>query len=459
MSTADRPQLKKKKKTARRLLLILIIIAIIVGAYFVNQERLRRANEEALAQLETVPYIRETLVSTISGAGTIRPRQSAMLYWQTSGFVGEVNYEVGEEVTANTVLYQLDESRLPAEMLQAQLNLLNAQTGLQKLESDTDLQRVTLQNNLTNAENTLTTLEQNLLALTDRECTEWRLTNLQTAYDDALESYREWSTQARWLQVQAARADLDFCDPAVIASETESINSQINLQKQNIAAWQADLEKIANGPDPDTKEKLELQLKLAEKQLESQTINAPFDGTITSLNNKTGDTVTIGSPAAQIADLSELFVDVPVSEVDIPQIKVGQEAALVFDAFFDQTFNGTVVEVATIGVNTAGIVNYDVTIQLDSNHEGIRPGMTVGVNILIEEKPNTYTVPAESIVSRNGNYYVYVLRDEKPVEVEVKIGAYSSRKIEVLEADIQDGELILQSPPSSLMDSFMQMGR
>ena len=460
MSTVvDRPQIKKKKKTGRRLLIIFIILALIAGAFFLNQRRLRRANEQALAQLETVPYARETLTSTISGAGTIRPRQSATLYWQTSGFIGEVEHEVGQEVTANSILYRLDDTRLPAEMLQAQLNLLNAQTGLQNLESDTDLQRVTLQNNLTNANNSLTTLEQNLLALTDRECTDWRLTNLQTAYDDALESYREWSTQARWLKVQAARADLDYCDPIVIASETDSLNSQINLQKQNIATWQAELEKIANGPNPETKEKLELQLALAEKQLEGQTIKAPFNGTITSLNFKSGDMVTAGSPAAQIADLSDLFVDVPVSEVDIPQIKVGQEAEMVFDAFFDQTFTGKVVEVATIGVNTTGIVNYNVTIQLDSTNEGIRPGMTVGVNILVEEKPNTYTVPAESVVSRDGNYFVYVLRNGKPVEVEVKIGAYSSRKIEVLQADIQDGESILLSPPVSLMDSFMRMGR
>jgi HlyD family secretion protein len=459
MSTTDRPQLKKKSKTGRRLLVFFLILALIVGAYFVNQQRLRRANEDALAQLETVPYMRETLTSTISGAGTIRPRQSATLYWQASGFVGEMEHQVGEEVAANTVLYRLDDSRLPAEILQAQLNLLNAQTGLQNLESDTDLQRVTLQNNLTNAEKTLTTLEQNLLALSSRECTDWRLTNLQTAYDDALENYKTWSTQARWLQVQAARADLDFCDPAVIASETASLNSQIDLQKQNLSAWQVDLDKIANGPDPEVKAKLELQLQLAEKQLEAQTIKAPFNGTITSLTNSRGDMVSAGSAAAQIADLSALFVDVPISEVDIPLIKVGQKAELVFDAYFDQTFNGTVVEVATNGINTAGIVNYNVTIQLDSDHEGIRPGMTVGVNILVEEKPNTYTVPSESVVSRNGNYYVYVLRNNKPVEVEVKIGAYSSRKIEVLQAEIQDGESILLSPPVSLMDSFMQMGR
>ena len=244
MSTVvDRPQIKKKKKTGRRLLIIFIILALIAGAFFLNQRRLRKANEQALAQLETVPYARETLTSTISGAGTIRPRQSATLYWQTSGFIGEVEHEVGQEVTANSILYRLDDTRLPAEMLQAQLNLLNAQTGLQNLESDTDLQRVTLQNNLTNANNSLTTLEQNLLALTDRECTDWRLTNLQTAYDDALESYREWSTQARWLKVQAARADLDYCDP-FYSQRNDSLTADPTF-RSNIATWQL-LEKIAN---------------------------------------------------------------------------------------------------------------------------------------------------------------------------------------------------------------------
>ncbi len=459
MSTVDRPQNKKKKKIGLRLLIIFIILALITGAVFLNQQRVRRAKEQALAQLETVPYARETLTSTISGAGTLRPRQSATLYWQTSGFIGEAGHEVGQEVQADSILYRLDGSRLPAEMLQAQLNLLNAQTSLQNLESDTDLQRATLQNNLTNANNSLAKLEMNLLELTERECTEWRLKNLQTAYDDALKSYRDWSTQERWLQVQAARADLDYCDPVVIARETDSLNNHINLQKQNIVAWQAELEKIDKGPDPETKEKLELQLELAEKQWEAQAITAPFDGVITLLIYEPGDIVAAGSPAAQIADFSELFVDVPVSEVDIPLIKVGQEAELVFDAFFDQTFTGKVTDVSTIGENSAGIVNYNVSIKLDADHEGIKPGMTVGVSILVEEKPNTYTVPAESVVSRNGKYYVYVLRDGKPVEVEVKIGAYSSRKIEVLQADIQDGELILLSPPVSLMDSLMQMGR
>ena len=459
MTTSNLPKDQTKKKSKRKWLIILLVLVIVIGAFFLNQQRLRKENEQALAQLETVTYARETLTSSISGAGTIRPRQSATLYWQTSGFIGEADHEVGDEVSESTVLYQLDDSRLPADLIQAQLNLLNAQTSLQTLDSDTALQRATLQNNINTAEDTLTTLRQNLLALTARECTEWRLTNLQTTYDDALENYQNYPSAARWMQVESARTELNYCDPAVIESNIATLNSQIDLQQQNVDGWKSDLQKIADGPDPDTKEKLELQLSFAEKQMESLTIKAPFDGTITALSYKLGDMVTAGSPAAQIADLSALYLDVPISEVDIPQIKVGQDAELVFDAFFDETYYGTVTEVDSVGTSTAGIVNYNVTIQLDSPSESIKPGMTVGVNILIEEKPNTYTVPAESIVSRNGSYYVYVLRDGTPVEVEITIGAYSSRKVEVLQADINDGEQILLSPPASLMDYFIQSRR
>ncbi len=458
MSATDQSQFQKKKNN-RKWLAILLVVVVIGGAVFLNQQRLRKANERALAALDTTPYARETLISTISGAGTIRPRQSAVLFWQTSGFVGASSVSVGDTVTENTVLYQLDESRLPADILQARLNLLNAQSSLKNLEADTNLQRATLQNNISSAQNSLTTLNQNLLALTERVCSEWRLSNLQSAYDDALKNYQDYPSPARWMQVQNARAELDYCDPAVIARDITSLNAQINLQQQNIDGWEAELQKIADGPDPEVKEKLELQLSLAKKQLDNQTIKAPFSGTITSLSYHNGDVVSMGKEAAQIADLSALFVDVPISEIDIPQIKVGQKVDLVFDAFFDQTFSGTVSEVDTVGTNVAGIVNYNVTIQLESQSEGIKPGMTVGVTIIIEEKPNTYTVPTESIANRNGNYYVYVLRNGKPVEVQVKLGAYSSRKVEILSGDIKDGELVLLSPPSNLMEYYMRMGR
>jgi len=80
------------------------------------------------------------------------------------------------------------------------------------------------------------------------------------------------------------------------------------------------------------------------------------------------------------------------------------------------------------------------------------------VSILTAEKPNTLVIPSESIFSRDGLNYVYVLRDGNLEMAQVKVGAYSNQLIEVLETDISEGELIVINPPIDIISNF-GMGR
>ena len=84
--------------------------------------------------------------------------------------------------------------------------------------------------------------------------------------------------------------------------------------------------------------------------------------------------------------------------------------------------------------------------------------MTAAVSILTAEKPNTLVIPSESIFSRDGLNYVYVLRDGNLEMAQVKVGAYSNQLIEVLETDISEGELIVINPPIDIISNF-GMGR
>lgn len=450
--------IKKKRKRLSGWWIILIIAVLIAGYITVNNYFKRQRAEQTISQLETIPYQRDTLVSTISGSGTVRARQSAVLVWQSSSYVGEVLVEVGDEVKANTALMRLDKNRLPVDILQAELNKLDIESKLENLEGDTDLQRAQLQSDIATVEKNIRNLQDQKDALTLRVCEEYRITNLQNAYDNALANYEDWPTQARWMAVENARQNLSFCDPQSIADETNTLDRQIALQQEILTGYQANLEKIKNGPDPEVEKRLQAQLDLANKQWSQQEILAPFAGTITELSLQVGDGVSPGSRAGQIADLSELYLDVPVSEVDIPYIQVGQSAELIFDAFFEDTYQGVVSEIASVPSLTGGVVNYNVTILMRSGMDKVKPGMTVGVNIITETRENTYVVPAESVFTRGGKTYVYVRRDAKPEMVEVKIGAYSSQSIEILEADINDGEAIYISPPVSLIENFMGMG-
>ncbi|HOH92872.1 MAG TPA: efflux RND transporter periplasmic adaptor subunit, partial [Anaerolineaceae bacterium] len=204
MTTTDKP-IRKKKKRLSGWWIVLIIAVLLAGFFTVNNYIKRQRAEQTISQLKTVPYQRDTLVSTISGSGTVRARQSAVLVWQSSAYVGEVLVEVGDEVKANATLMRLDKNRLPVDILQAELNKLDIESKLENLESDTDLQRAQLQSDIATVEKNIRNLQDQKDALTLRVCEEYRITNLQNAYDNALANYEDWPTQARWIAVENAR--------------------------------------------------------------------------------------------------------------------------------------------------------------------------------------------------------------------------------------------------------------
>ena len=171
MTTTEKP-IKRKKKKLSGWWILLIIAVLLAGFFTANNYVKRQQAEQTISQLKTVPYQRDTLVSTISGSGTVRARQSAVLVWQSSAYVGEVLVEVGDEVKANTPLMRLDKKRLPVDILQAELNKLDVETKLRNLESDTDLQRAQLQSDITTVEKNIANLQDQRDALTLRTCSD-----------------------------------------------------------------------------------------------------------------------------------------------------------------------------------------------------------------------------------------------------------------------------------------------
>jgi len=368
-----------------------------------------------------------------------------------------VTVSVGSQVKQGDLLAALDENDLPLDILQARMEKLNAEQALENLESSTALKREQLKADISNAQTSLVSLNTELSLLQDRVCTSWRLRNLQTDFDDAQTAYRDNPTELNLRALQSAQSALDFCAPETIARQIATLTDKIALQEETIASWQADLEKIKDGPDPLEREKLELQLAIAEKRLESQYISAPFAGTITSVSAVEGALVSAGSQAVRLADLSTLQLKVPVSEVDIPNVAVGQKATMTFDAYFNETFEGNVLEIAGAAENQAGVMVYMVTISIEDGQGSLKPGMTAGVVIEIAEKPNALVLPVQAVTSKDGKDIVYVMRGSNPEAVEVQVGAYSEDQVEILSGDLEEGDLVVVNPPTSVLDTFPGM--
>lgn len=140
------------------------------------------------------------------------------------------------------------------------------------------------------------------------------------------------------------------------------------------------------------------------------TIYSPINGTVTQLNNETGEKVlgTIsnqGSNIMTISDLSRMECQVEVGETDVTMVNIGDTARIQIDAFPDRIFTGYVYEISNTakskGTGTQDeVVNFVVKIRIVNNDVDLRPGMSCTVDIEVEKKNNVLSVPIQSVTTR-----------------------------------------------------------
>jgi HlyD family secretion protein len=110
---------------------------------------------------------------------------------------------------------------------------------------------------------------------------------------------------------------------------------------------------------------LKQQVDNSVKQLGYCTIVAPISGTITAISNREGDTLKLGDVLTSITDINHMQFDIPVDELDIAKVKVGQDVDISVDALSTTStlpLTGKVKQVAVEGTSSNGVTTYNVTV-------------------------------------------------------------------------------------------------
>jgi HlyD family secretion protein len=251
------------------------------------------------------------------------------------------------------------------------------------------------------------------------------------------------------------QAELDTAQAQLVEAEREwerikdgTSPADISLLEAQLADAQREWERLKDGPDPEDLAAAQARVAAAQATLDQAHIVAPFAGLITDVNSKPGDQVSPGTPAFRLDDLSHLWVDVEVSEVDINQVQEGQPALLTFDAILSKEYAGEVVEVSPVGTESLGVVNFKVTVELTDADEDVRPGMTSAVEIVVSQLEDALLVPNQAVRAEEGKRMVYVLGENGQLTpVEITLGASSDRHSQLLEGDLHPGDLIVLNPP------------
>jgi HlyD family secretion protein len=173
-----------------------------------------------------------------------------------------------------------------------------------------------------------------------------------------------------------------------------------------------------------------------------------------------GDQVNPNTTAFRIDDLSTLYIDVEISEVDINKVEIGQDVNISLDALHNKEYSGKVIEIGSIGSDQSGVVIFSVTIQIMNSDEDVLPGMTAEVDIVIDRNEISLLIPNQAIRKNvNGNLIVYVLEAEgKMKEVEINLGESSDIQSEVTNNDLQVGDKVILNPPTDEEDTPQFMG-
>jgi HlyD family secretion protein len=230
--------------------------------------------------------------------------------------------------------------------------------------------------------------------------------------------------------------------------------AEIATLEAQLADAQREWQRVKDGPAPDDVAAAQARVAAAQATLNQVRITAPFAGAITQVSSTPGDQVSANTPAFRLDDLSRLLVDVPASEVDINQIQVGQPVALTFDSVLNtatnqsKQYHGKVVEVASVGEQDQGVVNFTVTVELTDADQQVKPGMTAGVEITVSQLNDVLLVPNQAVRTLNGERVVYVQHGAVPAAVPVTLGNSSDTYSQLLKGDLQAGDPIVLNPPS-----------
>lgn len=254
--------------------------------------------------------------------------------------------------------------------------------------------------------------------------------NMTKAYSSYLQSLASLETaKANKSEAKDNLEDADSDEESIYKRKLEAAEISISVAEENIkSAWE--------------------NYQNEKNNFAKRNVLASISGTVNAINIKNGDDLSRLSSNSNsqapivLGDLSTLKAQIEVSEVDISNVKIGQNAVLTFNAISDFETSGKVEKIDSLGTSTSGVVTYNVTVGFDSLDPKIKPGMSVSASIITEVKSDAIIVPNNAVKLENENYYVEILKNGRPSKKNVEIGLENTTQTEI-KSGLDEGENVI----------------
>src|SRR5882757_8348919 len=336
--------------------IIVIVAIVLVLAGIVIASILH--GQASVTKVATGKAARQDLTSIVNGTGQIKPLTYVNVGATAFGRITHLYVKEGDHVKAGTTIAtaHTDITSFQAAEKTAEANILQGQADLEQKRLD-----------FTRAQSLY---DQKLIAKQDFDAK-------KAAYDMSTATLAQ-----RQAALSQARAQTD--------SQRGHTNQAIASQRANYDA------------------------------LDKTISRAPFNGLVTNVPVREGETVVVGiqnaggSTIMTLADMSVITAEVKVDETDIVNVSLNQPADVTVDALPGRVFKGHVTEVGdqallrTTGLSTTQSTtgteeakDFKVVVTLDKASDDLRPGLSATAKITTAHKPDVLTIPIQALVQRD----------------------------------------------------------
>lgn len=486
-------------KTWMRNSLILVAVIAIIGCsvLFVSSLQGRVAAEEEISE-PIARVVQGAIEETVSANGSVTSAESANLVFSASGRIESVTVAEGDVVRAGQRLASVEATSLKQQLARAEAQLATVQARLEQAKKPAtraeldqaeaqlaQAKRPATKAEIASAQASVDSAQASLDKLL-AGATEYEIAKAELAVDSAKNSL--WSSQAQRDATKGSRAasgaSVDSAEAQVLIAEVAVQQAQVSLKQvmaaardediamsraqvaqaeaqlaqllerpkaEEIALAEAQLAQLVARPSAEAVAVAQAQLDEAQlaydQALESMAdalVQAPFSGTIMSVNVNEGDWAQPGSPAISIADTENLVLDVLLDEVDVAKVAEGQRAVLAFEALPDAEAHGTVKRIAPGATQTSSGVAYRVEIRFARGDLAVKPGMTTNVEIITESVEDALLVPSRAVTAdrENDRYTVTKKTTTGTRVVEVEIGLRDDSHTQIV-SGLSEGDILV----------------
>jgi HlyD family secretion protein len=359
--------------SAKKIIVIVAVVLLLAG--IVTASILR--GQANVTKVATGKAVRQDLTSIVNGTGQIKPLTYVNVGATAFGRITHLYVKEGEHVKAGATLATV-------ESVQPQATVAAQEAGIAAAHTD-----------ITSFLAAEKTAEANITqGQADLEQKKLDYTRAQALYNDKLIAKQDYDAKKAAYDMSSATLAQRQAALAQARAQTDSQRGHTNQAVANQRANYDALDKTIS--------------------------RAPFDGLVTNVPVREGETVVVGiqnaggSTIMTLADMSVITAEVKVDETDIVNVALNQTVDVTVDALPGRVFKGHVTEVGdqallrTTGLSTTQSTtgteeakDFKVVVTLDQASEDLRPGLSATAKITTAHKPGALTIPIQALVQRD----------------------------------------------------------